>query len=97
MAIISKYEAVADLPNAFLKGYPAWLIWLFVHLIPLAGFRNRFNLALSWAWAFITNNPTLRLIIRPQKEAWTKKPDQRENGYLPKEREQEGATTTASR
>lgn len=97
MAIISKYEAVADLPNAFLKGYPAWLIWLFVHLIPLAGFRNRFNLALSWAWAFITNNPTLRLVIRPQKEAGPMKPGQRENGQLSKEQEQEGATTTGTR
>jgi NADH:ubiquinone reductase (H+-translocating) len=65
MAIISKYEAVADLPKVFFKGFGAWLAWLFIHLIPIAGFRNKFNLVLSWAWAFITNNPTLRLIIRP--------------------------------
>ena len=68
MAIISKYKAVADLPKTFLKGFIAWLIWLFVHIIPLVGFRNKVWLAFSWMWAFFTNNPTLRLIIRPKKD-----------------------------
>jgi NADH:ubiquinone reductase (H+-translocating) len=68
LAIISKYRAVADLPKVFLKGFPAWIIWLFIHLIPIAGFRNKVSLALSWAWAMITNDPTLRLIIRPDKK-----------------------------
>jgi len=68
MAIISKYKAVADLPKTFLKGFIAWFIWLFVHIIPLVGFRNKVWLAFSWMWAFFTNNPTLRLIIRPKKD-----------------------------
>jgi NADH dehydrogenase len=67
MAIISKYEAVADLPKVSFTGFFAWLIWLFVHIIPLVGFRNKVKLAFSWFWSFITNNPTLRLIIRPEK------------------------------
>lgn len=67
MAIISKYKAVADLPAFTVKGFMAWLAWLFIHLIPIAGFKNKLSLTLSWAWAFITDNPTLRLIIRPQK------------------------------
>jgi NADH:ubiquinone reductase (H+-translocating) len=66
MAIISKYKAVADLPKFSFKGFFAWLIWLFIHIIPLVGFRNKVNLAFNWFWAFITNDPTLRLIIRPQ-------------------------------
>lgn len=65
MAIISKYKAVADLPRLSFTGFFAWLIWLFVHIIPLVGFRNKVKLAFSWFWSFITNNPTLRLIIRP--------------------------------
>ncbi|MEX2234709.1 MAG: NAD(P)/FAD-dependent oxidoreductase [Cyclobacteriaceae bacterium] len=65
MAIISKYKAVVDLPNAFVKGFIAWLMWLFVHLIPINSFRNKMKLAFSWMWSFITNDPTLRLIIRP--------------------------------
>lgn len=68
LAIISKYRAVADLPNLFVKGFPAWVVWLFIHLIPLVGFRNKVSLALAWAWAFFTDDPTLRLIIRPDKD-----------------------------
>ena len=68
MAIISKYKAVADLPKFSFKGFFAWLIWLFIHIIPIAGFRNKVKLAFSWFWSFITNDPTLRLIIRPRKQ-----------------------------
>jgi NADH dehydrogenase len=68
MAIISKYEAVADLPKISFTGFFAWLIWLFIHIIPLIGLRNKLKLAFSWFWSFITNNPTLRLIIRPKKQ-----------------------------
>lgn len=68
LAIISKYKAVADLPGIFFKGFFAWLVWLFIHILPLAGFRNKVKLAFSWFWSFITNDPTLRLIIRPGKK-----------------------------
>ena len=68
MAIISKYKAVADLPKFSFTGFFAWLVWLFIHIIPLVGFRNKIKLAFSWFWSFITNDPTLRLIIRPRKE-----------------------------
>lgn len=68
MAIISKYKAVADLPGLFFKGFFAWFVWLFIHIIPLIGFRNKVKLAFSWFWSFITNDPTLRLIIRPRKK-----------------------------
>lgn len=68
MAIISKFKAVVDLPKGFFKGFFAWMTWLFIHIIPIAGFRNKFKLAFNWLWSFITNDPTLRLIIRPEKE-----------------------------
>jgi NADH dehydrogenase len=66
MAIISKFQAVVDLPNGFVKGFLAWVIWLFVHLLPITSFRNKMELALSWLWSFSTNDPTLRLVIRPE-------------------------------
>ena len=66
MAIIAKYKAVVDLPKGFFKGFLAWMVWLFIHIIPIAGFRNKIKLAFSWLWSFITNDPTLRLIIRPR-------------------------------
>jgi NADH:ubiquinone reductase (H+-translocating) len=68
MAIISKYRAVADLPKMFIRGFFAWVIWLFIHLIPIAGFRNKVKLAFSWAWSFITDDPALRLVIRPNPD-----------------------------
>jgi len=68
MAIIAKYKAVVDLPKGFFKGFFAWIVWLFIHLIPIAGFRNKVKLLFSWSWSFLTNDPTLRLIIRPRKK-----------------------------
>lgn len=68
MAIISKYKAVVDLnKKTFLKGFFAWIMWLFIHIIPLIGFRNKAKLMSNWLWSFITNDPTLRLIIRAEK------------------------------
>jgi NADH dehydrogenase len=67
MAIIAKYKAVVDLPKGFFKGFFAWIVWLFIHIIPIAGFRNKGKLAFNWFWSFVTNDPTLRLIIRPEK------------------------------
>jgi NADH:quinone reductase (non-electrogenic) len=69
MAIIAKYRAVVDLPGkGFFSGFFAWIIWLFVHIIPIAGYRNKAKLAYNWFWAFVTNDPTLRLIIRPSRK-----------------------------
>ncbi len=68
MAIISKFKAVVDLPKGFFKGFFAWLVWLFIHIIPLVGFRNKIKLAFNWLWSFITNDPVLRLVIRPDKK-----------------------------
>ena len=68
MAIIAKYKAVADLPKFSFKGFFAWLAWLFIHIIPIAGFRNKVKLSSNWFWEFLTNNPSLRLIIRPREK-----------------------------
>ena len=67
MAIISKYKAVAELPVGFFKGIIAWWMWLLIHILPIAGFRNKLKLVSSWFWNFVSNDPTLRLII-PSKD-----------------------------
>lgn len=67
MAIISKYKAVVDLPQFSYTGFFAWLTWLFIHIIPLTGFRNRIRLAMEWFRLFITNNPSIRMILQPGK------------------------------
>lgn len=67
MAIISKYRAVVDLQKGFFRGFFAWMVWLFIHILPLVGFGNKLKLAFNWVWSFFTNDPTLRLIIRRDK------------------------------
>jgi NADH:ubiquinone reductase (H+-translocating) len=68
MAIITKNKAVVDLPKFTFTGWFAWLTWLFIHIIPIAGFRNKIKLVTGWFWSFLTNNPSLRLIIRPLEQ-----------------------------
>ena len=64
MATIGRHRAVADLNFVHLSGLPAWLVWLFVHIIFLVGFRNRLAVLFQWAWAYFTFNAGARLITR---------------------------------
>jgi len=65
MAIISKYRAVVDLQTYSFKGFFAWFVWLFIHVIPLTSARNRLKVLFNWAMSLLTNDSALRLIIRP--------------------------------
>lgn len=64
MATIGRNKAVADLRFIHLSGLPAWLAWLFVHVIFLVGFRNRIIVLMEWAWSYFTFNKGARLITR---------------------------------
>ena len=64
MATIGRNKAVADLNYVHFSGLPAWLVWLFVHILFLVGFRNRFIVVFQWAWAYLTFNKGARLITR---------------------------------
>jgi len=64
MATIGRNKAVADLKLIHLSGIPAWLAWLFVHIIFLVGFRNRLAVLFQWAWAYFSFNKGARLITR---------------------------------
>jgi len=64
MATIGRHKAVADLHLLHLSGLPAWLAWLFVHILFLVGFRNRVVVLVQWAWAYLTFNKGARLITR---------------------------------
>ena len=62
MATIGRAAAVADVGKLHLSGFPAWLMWLFVHLMYLVGFRNRLLVFIEWAWAYFTYQRSARLI-----------------------------------
>src|SRR6266850_1793158 len=64
MATIGRNKAVADLNLVHFSGLPAWIVWLFVHVLFLVGFRNRFAVLFQWAWAYFTFNKGARLITR---------------------------------
>jgi NADH dehydrogenase len=65
LAAIGRSAAVADLGKFKLSGPVAWLAWLFIHLMFLIGFRNRFIVIFQWAWSFLSYDRGARLITGP--------------------------------
>jgi NADH dehydrogenase len=45
-----------------LSGWPAWLIWVFIHLVYIIQFQNRVLVMMQWAWLYITFDRSARLI-----------------------------------
>jgi NADH dehydrogenase len=62
MATIGRGSAVADIASMRFSGFFAWLIWLFIHIFSLIGFRNRLAVLSEWAWAYLTFQRRVRLI-----------------------------------
>ncbi len=62
MATIGRKSAVADLGPLRLSGWPAWILWCVAHVYFLIGFRNRFVVAASWIWNYLTFQRGARLI-----------------------------------
>jgi NADH dehydrogenase len=62
MATIGRAAAVADLGWLRLSGYPAWLVWLFIHMLYLIAFDNRVLVMFQWAWNYFTRGRSARLI-----------------------------------
>ncbi|MGE3842039.1 MAG: NAD(P)/FAD-dependent oxidoreductase [Vicinamibacterales bacterium] len=62
LATIGRASAVADFGWFRARGAFAWLLWLFIHILKLTGFRNRFLVLVQWAWAYVTYQRSIRLI-----------------------------------
>ncbi len=62
LATIGRRAAVAQFGRLHVSGFVAWLMWLFVHLLLLVGFRNRLAVLWDWAWAYLTTERSARLI-----------------------------------
>ena len=67
MATIGRNQAVAQIGGMKFRGFIAWLIWLFVHLMQLVGFRNRLVVLINWAWEYLTYDRAARLIERKDR------------------------------
>jgi NADH dehydrogenase len=62
MATIGRNKAIAHVWGLKMKGFIAWVFWLFLHVFFLIGFRNRFVVMTEWAWAYLTRERSARLI-----------------------------------
>ena len=67
MATIGRNKAVVELPFVKFKGYFAWLIWMFLHLMLILSVRNKIIIFINWAWNYISKNSSLRLILKEDK------------------------------
>jgi len=64
MATIGRANAIADFGFLRVSGFAGWVMWLFVHILFLVGFRNRLSVLLQWAAAYLTYQRSVRLITR---------------------------------
>jgi NADH dehydrogenase len=69
MATIGQNKAVVDLPFMRFKGYFAWLIWMFLHLMLILSVRNKLIIFINWAWSYISRDTSLRLILKDPDSA----------------------------
>ena len=64
MATIGRSKAIVEVGAWTISGYIAWLLWLFVHVMALVGFRNRVVVLMEWAWAYVSWQRSARVIQR---------------------------------
>ncbi len=63
MAAIGRSAAVAEIGKLHLSGFPAWMMWLGIHLVFLVGMRNRIAVFLQWIYAYFTYRRGARIIM----------------------------------
>jgi NADH dehydrogenase len=67
LATIGRHRAIADFGRLQLSGWIAWWFWLFLHIMYLAGFRNRLSVLIEWAYSYFTYERGARLITRGER------------------------------
>jgi NADH dehydrogenase len=67
LATIGRHRAIADFGRLQVTGGLAWWLWLLVHIMYLAGFRNRLSVLMEWAYSYFTYDRGARLITREAK------------------------------
>lgn len=66
MATIGRSRAIIEIGRFRLAGFPAWLVWLVVHIYYLTGFQNRLLVVLQWAWSYLSFRRGARLIVNKE-------------------------------
>jgi NADH:ubiquinone reductase (H+-translocating) len=70
LATIGRAAAIAQIGKIKLSGFVAWLVWLFVHILMLIGFRNRFAVMLDWGWSYLAYQRSSRIIYGTRAVPW---------------------------
>jgi NADH dehydrogenase len=69
LATIGRHRAVAQFGDFGVTGFVAWFLWLFIHILYLAGFRNRVIVAMEWGYAYFTYQHGARIITERERRA----------------------------
>jgi NADH:ubiquinone reductase (H+-translocating) len=69
MATIGRNKAVVELPFVKFKGYFAWVVWMFLHLMLILSVKNKLIIFINWAWNYVSKNSSLRLILKDDEPA----------------------------
>lgn len=67
MATIGRNRAVADIKKSHMRGFIAWLAWMFIHLISILGMRNKISVLIDWIWGYCNYGTSLRLLLYPAR------------------------------
>ncbi|MFY7810445.1 MAG: NAD(P)/FAD-dependent oxidoreductase [Flavobacterium sp.] len=73
MATIGRNKAVVELPFVKFKGYFAWVVWMFLHLMLILSVKNKLIIFINWAWNYFSKNSSLRLILKDDEPATVEK------------------------
>ena len=89
LAVIGRNKAVADLKFTHLSGFPAWFIWIFVHIFYLVEFDNKLVVVTQWIWNYLTRSQGARLItgkdvLPPIQPSFEEPADLQANGATPR-------------
>ena len=80
LATIGRSHAVVQMGRLHITGFPAWVLWSVAHIYFLIGFRNRFVVALNWAWSYITFQRGSRLITGLDAHPGDRRPTAQRSG-----------------
>lgn len=64
MATVGRNLAIVDFKHLNFGGLPAWIFWMFIHLMAIVGVKNRLIIFVNWFWNYITYDQSLRLILK---------------------------------
>lgn len=67
MATVGRNKAIVDFSFVKITGFFGWLIWMFLHLMLILSVKNKLVIFINWAWAYITKDTSLRLILKDNK------------------------------